>query len=144
MRKAVKFVAVALACALVVLVVVLIVCGGNNQSNYQKSLAGTYDLYEIQGDNGTTHEEIAQLEKAGFALFINLNEDETFSFVYLGTDFKGSWSTEDGKSIEMVPEDATVTMSDCTYEDGKLTLSLYGSTTVFAKGSAKKVSDYIE
>lgn len=140
MKNAAKFVAVVLASALVVLVVVLTSCG----ANYQKNLAGTYDLYEIQGDNGTTHEEIAQLEKAGFALFINLNEDGTFNFVYLGTDFKGSWSTKDGKSIEMAPEDTSVTMSDCTYEDGKLTLSLYGDTTVFAKGSTRKVSDYVE
>lgn len=138
LRKSLRYVALAVLAA--ALVLTFTACG---QKNYAKELAGTYDLYEIKGDNGATHEEIAKLETAGFALFINLNEDGTFDFVYVGTDFKGTWSTTDGKDITMKPNDSSVTMSECTYEDGKLTMTLYGDRTVFEKGSKKTVSQYV-
>ena len=110
----------------------------------QPNLAGTYDLYEIQGSNGTTHEEIEQLEKSGFALFINLNEDKTFDFIFVGTDFQGTWESEDGKNVTLTPESGSgLDMTDCTYADGKLTMTLYGETTVFEKGDAKNISDYL-
>ena len=126
--KFVKGLAVAL-CA-VALSVILAGCGNK--------AAGTHDLYEIQGDNGSSHEEIAELEKSSFCLYINLNEDGTFDLAMLGMDYKGTWKL-DGQTVTMTPKEKNLKMTDCTLVEDKLTMNLLGGVTVFAKGSPKKV-----
>ena len=112
-------------------------------ANTAGKIAGTYDLYEIQGSNGTTHEEIAQLEKSGFSLFINLDEDKTFHLIMVGMDNDGTWEYTDGNTITFKPNQKTLGMTNATIEDGKITMTLLGEPTVFAKGKDKKVEDYL-
>lgn len=106
-------------------------------------IEGTYNLYEIQGSNGTTHEEIAQLEKGGFSLFINLDSDKTFHLIMVGMDNDGTWECTDGKNITFKPNIPTLGMTNATISDGKITMTLLGEPTVFAKGDPKKVDDYL-
>ena len=110
-------------------------------SSSAASAAGTYSIYEIKGEGGSSPEEIASLHMDG--LFINLNEDGTFDFVFVGLDNKGKWSAGSGKSLNLTPEDAGISMTDCTLDDDMLTLNLYGSETVFKKGAPKKVEDFV-
>ncbi len=122
--------AVSLACALVG-------CGGSDK------IAGTYDLYEIQGANGTSHDTIAELEKSGFTLFINLDEDKTFHLVMVGLDNEGTWDYVGGETIIFKPNQETLGMSDASISNGKITMTLLGDVTVFARGKDKKPSDYL-
>ena len=135
-----KIALVALCAA--VFAVALTACAGCS-ANTAGKIAGTYDLYEIRGSNGTTHEEIAQLEKSGFSLFINLDEDKTFHLIMVGMDNDGTWECADGNTITFKPNQKTLGMTNATIEDGKITMTLLGEPTVFAKGKDKKVEDYL-
>ena len=140
--KGKKTLALVALCA-VVLCVALVVCVGCLGHKTTQGLTGTYDLYEIQGENGTSHDEIAELEKSGFSLFINLNEDNTFHLVMVGMDNDGTWECSDGKNITFTPSQETLGMTNATIENGKITMTLLGDPTVFAKGNNKKVEDYL-
>ena len=133
--------AVSAVCAAMLVLAGVLMLGGCSGSSAQ--ITGTYDLYEIQGSNGTSHEEIEQLEKSGFTLFINLDEDKTFHLVMVGLDNDGTWECADGRNITFSPTQASLGMTDATIEDGKITMTLLGEPTVFAKGNDKKVEDYL-
>ena len=133
--KHVKLILIGL-CAVCV-AIALVACGSSSK------IPGTYDLYEIQGSNGTTHDEIAQLEKGGFNLFINLDEDGTFHLIMVGMDNDGTWECKDGKNITFKPNTKTLGMTNATIQDGKITMTLLGEPTVFAKGKDKNPDDYL-
>lgn len=131
-------------CVVVLAAALSMAAAGCSNSNSSNKLAGTYNLYEIQGANGSSHEEIAELEKSGFNTpFINLDEDKTFHLVMVGLDNDGTWDCTDGKTITFTPNQKTLGMTDATIEDGKITMTLLGDPTVFAKGKDKKVEDYL-
>ena len=138
-----KAIAIAAIAAVVVVAAIVAVVVVNNSGKPNQGLTGTYDLYEIQGDNGSSHDEIANLEKSGFTLFINLDEDHTFHLIMVGMDNDGTWECTDGKNITFTPNQESLGMTNATIEDGKITMDLLGDPTVFAKGKDKKVEDYL-
>lgn len=108
------------------------------------NITGTYNLYEIQGENGSTHEEIEAYEQIGFSIFMNIDEDKTFHLVMLGTDFDGTWECTNGKNVTFEPSLKELGMTNATIDGDTLTVTLLGEVTVFEKGEHKNVSDYAQ
>ena len=61
----------------------------------------------------------------------------------VGLDNDGTWECADGRNITFSPTQASLGMTDATIEDGKITMTLLGEPTIFAKGNDKKVEDYL-
>lgn len=108
-----------------------------------ENITGTYNLYEIQGENGTSHEEIETLESAGFNLFINIDNNKTFHLIMLGSDFDGTWECGNGKNITFSPTLNSLDLTNATITGDTLTVTLFGEVTVFKQGAYKNPQDYL-
>lgn len=108
-----------------------------------ENITGTYNMYEIQGENGTSHEEIKTLESAGFNLFINIDNNKTFHLIMLGSDFDGTWECGNGKNITFSPTLNSLDLTNATITGDTLTVTLFGEVTVFKQGAYKNPQDYL-
>ena len=107
-------------------------CGSSSSSQGSGSgnaggLSGTWKLTSAEDEDGKYNAE--DLKSIGASGEIVLNEDKTFSFTFFGETAKGTWSSEDNKTVVL-----TLTPEDEDEED-ELIVVLEGDKLVLNDGA---------
>ncbi|MBS5865263.1 MAG: hypothetical protein KIC37_02785 [Coriobacteriaceae bacterium] len=121
---------------------VLVGCGGKASSADASAFIGTWDLYEITGDNGASHEDVKSMNDFGLETYLEIEKDGKGTFNVFGEEISLTWKAKSNTQIDVTMEGEKQTES-LTLKDGKVSFSVEGekTTMVFEKGKKHDKSD---
>lgn len=123
---------------------VLVGCGGKNSSaDAASAFIGTWDLYKITGDDGTSHEDIKSMNEFGLETYLEIEKDGKGTFNVFGEEISLTWKAKNSTQIEVTMEyDGEKQTEPLTLKDGKVSFSVEGEKAmVFEKGKKHDRSD---
>lgn len=123
---------------------VLVGCGGGTSSADASAFIGTWDLYEITGDDGASHEDIKTMNDFGIETYLEIEKDGKGTFNVFGEDIPLTWKAKNNTQIDVTIEyEGKKQTEPLTLKDDKVSFSIEGedSTMVFEKGKKHDKSD---
>lgn len=123
---------------------VLVGCGGKNSSaDAASAFIGTWDLYEITGDDGASHEDVKSMNDFGLETYLEIEKDGKGTFYVFGEEISLTWKAKNSTQIEVTMEyDGEKQTEPLTLKDGKVSFSVEGEKAmVFEKGKKHDRSD---
>lgn len=123
---------------------VLVGCGGKASSADASAFIGTWDLYEITGDDGASHEDIKSMNAFGLETYLEIEKDGKGIFYVFGEEIPLTWKAKSSTQIDVTMEYKGEKQTEpLTLKDDKVSFSVEGekTTMVFEKGKKHDRSD---